>query len=275
VKFSLVHLLVWKKNLKKMAVLLLIIGLLYAVVCTPLYHITNTNILFRDGIASLLVDYLMDIMNYLYYWLIFAFLLFVGVTLGKTTLFGPYLLVIAATTVFRYFASLLSGYILNGIPTKWDVWSDDLLYLGIDVLMDFVQIAAVFLIVYSRAWRMTRDPKFVPVSKLTDRKNPVALTAAFLAAIPAVIHLITRVIFDIWKGYTPRSGGDLLWMILGYSSELLAFVAGYFVILLWINHLSMDAKAMKIAYDRAKGSILQGTSANADKNSAEKEQTEQ
>ena len=98
-KFSLVHLLVWKKNLKKMAVLLLIIGLLYAVVCTPLYHITNTNILFRDGIASLLVDYLMDIMNYLYYWLIFAFLLFVGVTLGKTTLFGPYLLEIGRAHV--------------------------------------------------------------------------------------------------------------------------------------------------------------------------------
>ncbi|MBQ9806640.1 MAG: hypothetical protein IJW49_09075 [Clostridia bacterium] len=255
-KLSLIHLTVLKKNLKKLALILLGIGAFYAVVCTPLYHVTNSDILFRDGVASLVVDYVMDITNFLFYWISFAFLLYVGITLGKTTLFRPFLIVIGGAVIFRYFASLIAGYLINGIPTKWSVWREDLLYLAIDVLLDAAQITVAFLLIYRRSQQMSGSSKYFPVTKPEDRQNPVVMTAALLAAIPSVIHLITRVIYDIWEGYIPQDGGDLLWMILGYASELLGFVAGFFVIILVINHLYMKAKAMQIAYDEAKNSIL-------------------
>ena len=261
-KFSLIHLTVYKKNLKKLALLLFGIAAFYAVVCTPLYHITNSDILFRDGVASLIVDYVRDIANYLFYWVIFAFLMYVGILLGRTTLVTPYLVVIGVAVVIRYIASLLSGYFVIGIPTKWDVWREDLLYLCFDVLFDFVQIAIAFLIIYRSVPKMTSKSCFVPITKLTDCSNPIAVTAAFLALIPAVIHLITRVIYDIWEGYVPRDGGDLLWMILGYLSEIIGFVAGYFVIVLIINHLHMKTKQAEIAYREAKGSLLQPSDMN-------------
>lgn len=254
--FSLIHITIYKKNLKKLAFLLLGIAVFYAAVCTPLYHVTNSDILFRDGIASLIVDYVRDIANYLFYWIMFAFLLYVGVTLGQTTLFKPYLLVMGAVVIVRYLASLMGGYFVIGIPTKWDIWREDLLYMCFDILFDFIQIAVAFWIIYKRVPKMTCNPRFVPIVKLNDSKNSVAATAGFLALIPSVIHLITRVIYDIWEGYIPRDGGDLLWMILGYLSEIIGFVAGYFVIILIINHLYMQAKKTEMIYEAEKGSIL-------------------
>lgn len=253
---SLIHLMVLKKNVKKLALILLGIAAFYAVVCTPLYHITNSDILFRDGVASLLVDYVMDITNFLFYWIIFAFLLYVGITLGKTTLFRPFLFVIGGAVVIRYFASLLAGYFVNGIPTKWSVWSEDLMYLAIDVLLDSVQITIAFLLIYRRSLMMGANASYFPVTNLKERQNPVVITAALLAAIPSAVHLITRVIYDIWTGYIPRDGGDLMWMILGYASEILGFAAGFCVIILVINHLYMKAKSMQLAYDEEKGSLF-------------------
>ena len=87
-------------------------------------------------------------------------------------------------------------------------------------------------------------------------KSIIVAAAAFLALIPSVIHLITRVIYDIWEGYVPHDGGDLLWMILGYLSEIIGFMAGYFVIILIINHLHMKAKKTEMLYEAEKGSIL-------------------
>ena len=242
-----------------MALLLLVIAAFYAAVCTPLYHITNSDILFRDGIASLIVDYVRDIANYLFYWIIFAFLMYVGVTLGQTRLFAPYLLVVGGVVIVRYLASLLGGYFVIGIPTKWDIWREDLLYMCFDILFDFVQIALAFWIVYQSVPKMTCNPRFVPITNLNDRSNSVANTAAFLALIPSVVHLITRVIYDIWQGYIPRDGGDLLWMILGYLSEILGFVAGYFVMILIINHLHMKTKKSEMLFEAEKGSILRAS----------------
>ena len=256
------HLAVYKKNLIKMALILFGIGLVYAAVCTPLYHITNSNVLFMDGIASLILDYVMVLMNFLLYWISFAFLLNVGITLGKTTLFRPVLVVISLAIVFWHFSNLIAGYCTVGFPTRWAVWSEELTYLAIAILLDLLQVAVAFWIVYRQNHEFLGNAKYFPVIKLKDRQNPVVVTAASLAAIPSAVHLITRVVFDIWDGYVPRDGGDLLWMILGYASEILSFIVGYFVIVLVINHLYMKAKESQIAYDRAKNSILKPNTEN-------------
>ena len=259
VKLSLIHLMVFKKNLKALALLLFGIALIYAAVCTPLYHITNSNVLFEDGILSLILDYVMLILNFMVYWISFAFLLYVGITLGRTTLFKPVLLIIGLAILFFHFSNLIAGYCTVGFPTRWSVWSEELSYVGFAILLDAVQIAVAVLIVFRQTQTQVNTSKYFPVMKLRDKQNPVAVTAARLAAIPAVVHLITRIIFDIWDGYVPRDGGDLLWMILGYLSEILGFVAGYFVMILIINHLHMKTKKSEMLFEAEKGSILRAS----------------
>jgi hypothetical protein len=245
-----------KKNITKLAIILFGIAVFYAVVCTPLYHEVNTNTLLIDSVLPLIVDDVMIVLNYAYYLVAFAFLLYASVWTPKKVSYVPYFTVYVGTTLFRYAANLISGFLCMGFPTAWSAWSDELLYLGIDFLMDLILFIIAFAIVYLRKDRIPGYTKHMPIAKLTDWKNPITQTALYLGMIPAAVHFLSRMIFDIFKGGLPRNGIDLLWMIIGYLSDVLGFVAGFFVILLLLNHLYLRAKAIRLAYEDEKNSIL-------------------
>ena len=66
-----------KQKMKKSLFLwLLILSAFYAFVCTPIFHLCSSNILLRDSVYPIVLDFLMSFLNYLFYWIAFSFLIY-------------------------------------------------------------------------------------------------------------------------------------------------------------------------------------------------------
>lgn len=125
---------------RRFAVLIFALTLFYAAVCTPLYLFFSSDILFDDSVLPLLWDVLMGACNYLFYWVGFAFLLFLG---ARYSLRGckAFFAVYAGAVLFRYVANQLSGFLVMGFPTWSKFASSDLPELLFCIVMDLVLMA--------------------------------------------------------------------------------------------------------------------------------------
>lgn len=243
-----------KRYTKRLLLLLLGIALFYAVVCTPVSIIVGSDNLLGETALPLLVDLVLSVFNYAYFWIAFAFLLYFGVCFGKKT-YPAVVAIYLGVTVFRYSANLVSGFYQLSFPRPSEFVSDYLPYFIIDIFMDAVLFSVAFLIVHLCCERVIRISKHLPVTKLTDRKNPVSTAAFWLALVPALVQLGSRVIYDLDFG-APQGLADLLWMIFGYLSDGMGLLIGYFVILLLVNRLYVKAEEAKLAYAAEEGSVL-------------------
>ena len=93
----------------------------------------------------------------------------------------------------------------------------------------------------------------LPLAGLFPRKNPVATVVAKLAAIPAGIYLITRVIYDLTAVFVgaPETGMDYLWMFLGYFSDVAFAFVGYLAIVLTVNSIALGIERAELEFEDA------------------------
>ena len=156
-------------------------------------------------------------------------------------------------------ANTASGLIFMGDFTDLSAWGNELGHVAINVLAELILFAVALLVIWLRTRNKPPFARAMPISKLSDVKHPVAGTAMLLAIIPSSVHLITRLYYDIFDpiyGGLPTDGADLLWMVIGYASDFLTFVAGYFIIVLFVNHLFLRETKTKYEYEAAKDSLL-------------------
>ena len=92
--------------------------------------------------------------------------------------------------------------------------------------------------------------KAFPITKLFDWKSVFLHSVICVAAIPAAVQLISRVIYDISYG-APTSIIDLLWMIVSYTSDVANLFIGYLVIVLLLNRLHMREEKALLDYHSA------------------------
>lgn len=239
---------------RRFAVLIFALTLFYAAVCTPLYLLFSSNILFEDSVLPLLWDVLMGACNYLFYWGSFAFLLFLGARYSLRQC-KAFFAVYAGAVLFRYTANLLASFLVMGFPTWSTFASSDLPYLLFDVVMDLVlmslAVLAFHLIVDQTPLNIAANGSLMQAEedvdcprlqlwcdaqKLYDKSNALHRTAVWMGLIPAGLKMITRIIYDISYG-APTDGVDLMWMIVYYVIDILCAVVGYLVILFLLNHL--------------------------------------
>lgn len=238
---------------RRFAVLIFALTLFYAAVCTPLYLFFSSDILFDDSVLPLLWDVLMGACNYLFYWVGFAFLLFLG---ARYSLRGckAFFAVYAGAVLFRYVANQLSGFLVMGFPTWSKFASSDLPELLFCIVMDLVLMAfavlAFHLIVDKTPLKINGDETLMlsdatvyprvhlwyDAQKLYDRSNALHRTALWMGLIPAAVQLLNRVRYDIFYG-APTDALDLMWMIVYYVGDILCAIIGYLVILLLLNSL--------------------------------------
>ncbi|MBQ8433079.1 MAG: hypothetical protein IJX28_09375 [Clostridia bacterium] len=236
-----------KKALKSYGILILILTVFYAAVCTPVNLWITSDILIMQTVFPLLWDVLLNFVNILFYWISFAYLLFLFAFWGVKKQFA-FFLTYGGIVVFRYCANLLASYCVVGFP-EWEVfWSDALPYLLIDIGMDLVQMLIGVWIVYSYVNCRKNTKDGLPIQKLFDATNPILRVVWKLAIIPAALMLLSRVIYDIYLGGA-YGLTDLLWMITYYASDLISVLVGYFVILLFMNRFYLKEEEAKIEYD--------------------------
>lgn len=243
-----------KRNLNlRMLIFLFAITLFYAVICTPVSLLVSSDILLSETVLPLLIDVLMLLCNYLFYWVSFAIVLY---AIGRfevgncISLFGIYV----GAVFFRYLANITAGFLVIGFPTWEDFLSDHLLYLLIDIGMDLILMAVMVLIVsltFKKASANSSPLAGLPIDRLFDLKNPIQLAAFWSAVIPAAVQLISRVFYDAFYYGAPTSLIDLLWMVIYYVSDFANVVIGYLVIVLILNRIFMKEEKARIDYDSA------------------------
>ena len=235
------------------AVLIFGIALFYAAVCTPVHIWAYSNILVSETVFLIVWDGVVTAVNYLFYWVSFAFMLYFFARFtakySKSVLF-----VYLGASAFLYLANLLSSCIVNGFA---DFVLNDLLDVLMYTALDAAQMAFAALLAWwalkpaqehaRRVYLKARGddpeatlkmPRFLPFTRLFDLKNPLMRSAFLASAISAVFHIASRIRYDIFFG-APVNTADLLWMIFAYVSELIAWLVGYFIMILLLNHLDI------------------------------------
>ncbi len=218
--------------------LLMALAGFYALVCTPVYILSVTNIVISNGIFPILWDFVQSAVQFFYYWTAFAFTLYFSVQYSLKDA-KEILTVYGICSVGRYLFSLLIG---NLMTLDFEAMGSDLGYMALDVLGDWLQMGLACLLIYTMLLRNKEkrpSAEFLRFSRLTEFSNPVQRCALAVAFIPSLLSILARIRYDIFYG-APQSGtGDLLWMIFYYSGDLLSGVVGYLILFLMIAQLNL------------------------------------
>ena len=237
------------RHLKKIFIFCLAVVILpYAAICTPIYHVINSNILLYNSPFSLLLDLLMDLLSQLYYWGAFAILIYMAFRLGLShtrSLIGLF----ACAVLVRYVTNLIAGYITVGFPTAAEFYENDFWPMLFDIALDLVLIGILYLILRSLLTRCklrenTLIQSVFPLKKIFTLQNPVQKATLFAAILPAAARILSRIIFDIFIG-PPANLSDLITIVIYYMLDLLGIVIGILVITMILNRLYLKEMLAK------------------------------
>lgn len=235
-------------QLKFYALFQAVIVLAYAFICTPVSAYLNSDILLAGTILPLLLDAVMLLLNYLFYWMSYAALLFLCLDKGFRAC-RTVLIVYAAAVFFRYPLNLIGGSLVLGFPTASVFLSQELPEMLFGMGMDLVLIAVALLPLRYLLRHLPQSginvpdpaeltlPSCLPIGRWLEKGNIVLRTVLFLALIPAGIQLLLRLYYDIFFWGAIRGWLDLLWVILYYLSDLVFIPVGYLVMIVLINRL--------------------------------------
>ncbi len=222
--------------------------ILFAAVCTPLFHMINNDIMMEETVFPLLLDTAMILLHYALYWLSFAFVLY-GFYRFERRGGIAFLVLYAVLTAVRYFANLLAGYFVMGFPLLRYFLSSDLPYVLIDIVLDLV-LMAIFVWIFSSSKNRNAVPAkgrqngaylsaHLPFEGLFALRNPVLRTLLWGAVIPSAVQFISRVIFDLQQGL-PVNLQDFLNMLIAYLSDYLYILIGFVAMVFLFNRFYLS-----------------------------------
>ena len=226
---------------------LLALGLFYALVCTPVYILSSTNIAISETVFPLIWDFVQDAVQFLYYWTAFAFVFYFAVQFSLKHTKGM-ILTYAVCSAGRYFISLAVGYLMLAGTSGWSSLGSDLLYMVFDILGDWMQMAVAVLLIYLI---LIRKKEEIPTFKSMRFDSPLRLSNLFLRCmllisfIPSIVRILSRIRFDLFFGAPQLGTLDLFWMIFYYCGDVLSGVIGYLVLYLLISQLYLQVEEKK------------------------------
>ena len=223
--------------------LILGLSLFYCAVCTPISVWTNTDVLIKETMFPTIWDLFQTLISFAIYWITITFLILFCHHFdakGNMPFFGCY----GLATLIRYFGSLMIGSLMTKEISDGEIFLENLIYCGLDILLDFVQIAIIVLLIYWLLLRKsTAKSRGILFEDLDWFHSPNRLNVTVLAtvAIPSLIRLFSRIIYDVNFGKV-KNTIDLLWMIFFYFADVISIVCGYFAVVFLIRKLQIPTK---------------------------------
>ena len=231
-----------KKRIERYGgLLLLAMTCFFIFICTPVYVLASSNVMISTTIFPVLWDFVQDAAHYLYYWIAFAFLIYLFARCSiKST--GFLALVYAGCSFLKYFLSLL---LVNLINSDWTSMNYHLYYVSVDVLGDLVLLGVAFLICYLLLHRKREEKNIgFDFSGMFQVSNLVLRCALLISIVLMIGRLGSRVIFDLDDG-APRGIADLLGMILYYLGDIVSGLVGYLLMFLILSKLHLKDACSK------------------------------
>ena len=222
--------------------LMIALAALYAFVCTPVYYVANSNVLLSSFTFGW--DFVNDAVQYLYYWVSFAFLIFFAARYTFRSI-RCLLVTFSVCSAGRYFFALI---VILIIDKDWESFGYEMkqileITLG-DLLMMGLAVLLVYLILVKRA--QSKDAlKSIQSASVYHIHKPLMGCMLAVAFIPAVIRIVSRVWYDLFLG-APQGKADLISMVVYYTGDVLCGIIGYLVIYLIVLKLFYkDAEVYK------------------------------
>ncbi len=237
----------WKDHERKRTVRLgmwWLIGIVLfdSVVCTFISHWANSDILISDSVFPSIWAMIQPIVQLSFYWIAFAFFLFLSTTY---TLKGScsFLLIYLACICGRYLVSWGVGALMLKTPLDLATISEDVHYLLIEILGDSLQmgLTVLFSVLILKVHQIKDEISMPLDGKFFRFSDPFLRCMLFSAMIPGVLLIITQIHTDIFIG-AASDLIDLLWIIFYYAADIAVIFFGYLAIYLIMSHLTLKAK---------------------------------
>ena len=252
------------KRLKRQFLIFLIACVVFiAAVYTPVYLLLSSNVLWRNSIFLLLwMELLEPLMNFVFYWGSFAFLVYMYLRFGKKQI-KPFVLIYAVAVTARYFITLIVNFLLMAFP-GWDVLlGEELPSALFTIVMDGLQMLGVLLIAEYCCRRPLMSSKtyqkgaegeemmadLFPIKTLFNLKDPLSRLCFFAALIPAGIKLLSRLYYDIFFWGLPTDAGEWILVATYYVGDVATLFIGYFVLLYLLQTLYADEAKRRIDFE--------------------------
>ncbi|MBQ7334920.1 MAG: hypothetical protein IJW92_00380 [Clostridia bacterium] len=235
-----------------MAVLILF----YAAVCNPLWLTMYSDAAWRTSVIPSVLNGLMQLLNYLTYWISFAFVIYAGLRFSfQKSVYTAALY--AILSVVKYVAYALSGCLVMSISFA-EFFESDFLSLIFSLVMDFVQMGIALLLLWLMMRKQEKEnspltpavpciASFLPFERFFDLKNRLLVLTLKIAAIPAGVQLLSRLYYDIFFYGAPADFAEVIVMVIYYGFDLFCVLLGYLTVFLMLNRLYLDGEKAKIA----------------------------
>ena len=221
--------------------LMLVLAALYALVCTPVYYVANSNVLFQDSIFTFAWDFVNDAVQYLYYWVSFSFVIFFAVKYAFRSI-GRLLTFFSLCSAGRYFLGLIVVLIID---RDWELFGYEMKQVLEITLGDLLMMSLVVLLIYlilARKGNNKEVSRSFQSSSVLRFSNPLLGCMLAISFVPALMRILSRARYDLFLG-APQGKADLISMIIYYVGDVLCGVIGYLIIFLIVSQLNMKPEA--------------------------------
>lgn len=241
--------------------------LLDTLVLTPLYVTLQADVAFSNGILTMSVYYVKDMISILAFSSAYAVIIFAVFFVDRRSA-GFAVLLYSLIYLLQIPLKIIMNIFIYGSLGSADDIILDVVYLVFYYILYMLQMLAVYLFAttdtnkHLRYLAFLKDkkkkkikdaspeqaPYVLPTSKLFSRSNPIQRSAVKMSLLVFGIKVLSRVLNDISYG-APTSFGEVLIMLVYYLSDILCGIIAYVIALLIFSFLYERLKQKKAEGD--------------------------
>ena len=247
---------IFKKMMLLLSLSLFSLITLYILVLAPLYVRFSSDVLYMGTVLPEIFSILLSAIDILVFGIFYGVLLY-GIYRFSLKISLPILYLYVGAVLYKNVGNLLMTYITDGFSSEI---LTDLLNILIYILLELIQTAVIVLIptlllrrakeqeeVRKNAAADAKKPyvpvyEYFPFSRLLNFKNPIQKSAFWMAFVPMIVHVLQRAYYDVFytivEGFYGNPLVDILWMLLYYTIDIVAYgIIVYFIEILLLQHL--------------------------------------
>ena len=215
---------------------------LYCFVLAPIYTYLSSNIIYMLTVIPTLLSFVIDVVDILAYAVCFASVIY-SIYLFSLKGSRSAIVTVAIAIFLKYTANFFMTLFFDGALDLNDITSVliyyilDMVWLSVIVISTdkifrrYYEIrASVGKAAANLSLKLGDEYEIFPFKKLLDKNNPLQRSALVMGILMGSVHMLTRIIYDIFYGL-PTTLADALWMITYYLSDIVTAFIMYVVAL--------------------------------------------
>jgi hypothetical protein len=215
---------------------------LYCFILAPIYTYICSDIVFSVTIVPEILSFILDIVDIIAYAVCFSIIIY-SVYRFDLKPSVRIIVTVCAALFLKYTANFIMTIVVDGALNLNDITS-----IVIYFVLDVIWLTAITLIsnriiakhkkkrdvtnkaAVSISAKLDDSYNVFPFKKLFDLSNPLQTSALVMGAIMGGVHMLTRIIYDLFYGL-PTSLSDAMWMVTYYLSDVVSGFIMYTVAL--------------------------------------------